>query len=145
MPQGDPQHDNPPEHAHRVIVASLAPSGAERVEQLAVGQRGEQVLDGLQRGAVFQAVPGEERFGVVGHHHGRLPQGVQRPEPESLPITTQQIPESLAPWGKNQGKTAFAMQSAGETGHPWGNGFQRWFGAFSLERTYEESNRLPGR
>jgi hypothetical protein len=41
-------------------------------QQLAVGQRTEQVLDGLQRGAVFQAVPGEERLGGVDDHHGML-------------------------------------------------------------------------
>ena len=49
VPQGDSQDDNPPEHAHRVVAASLAPSRAKRVEQLAVGQSGEQILDGLQR------------------------------------------------------------------------------------------------
>ena len=34
------------------------------------------------------------------------------------------------------------MQSAGETSHFGGNGFQRWFGDFNLQRTYEQSNRL---
>jgi hypothetical protein len=32
VPQGDPQHDHPPEHMHGVVVAPLAPSEAERVE-----------------------------------------------------------------------------------------------------------------
>src|SRR4051812_50220851 len=70
------------------------------------------------------------------------PRGATTKELESLPITTQQIPESLAPWGEKQEKSDFAMQSAGETGHSWGNGFRTWFGAFNLERTYEQSNRL---
>ena len=38
VPQGDPQDDDAPEHDDRVVVAPLAPRGAERVEQLAVGQ-----------------------------------------------------------------------------------------------------------
>ena len=46
-PQGDPQHDETPEHVvHRVIIAPLAPGSAERFEQLAVGECGEQILDG---------------------------------------------------------------------------------------------------
>ena len=53
MPQDDPQDDHAPEHRHRVIVTPLAPRGAERIEQLAIRQRGEQILDGLQRGIVF--------------------------------------------------------------------------------------------
>ena len=32
VPQCDPQHDDTPEHAHRVVVLPLAPGGAERVE-----------------------------------------------------------------------------------------------------------------
>ena len=50
VPQGDPQDDHPPEHGHRVVVAALAPGGAERVEQLAIGEGGEQILDGLSEG-----------------------------------------------------------------------------------------------
>ena len=75
VPQGDPQHDDPPEHVHRVIVAPLAPGDAERVEQLAVGECGEQILDGLQRGTVFQAVPGEEWLGGVDDHRRRRTSG----------------------------------------------------------------------
>jgi hypothetical protein len=75
VPQGDPQHDDAPEHMNRVIIASLAAGGSKGVEQFAVGESGEEILDRMQRGAVFQAVPGEERFGSVDDHGERLVQG----------------------------------------------------------------------
>ena len=73
VPQGDPQDDDPPEDMHRVVVAALAAGAAERVEQLGIGQGREQILDGLQRGAVFERFPSEQRLGGVEDHHGRGP------------------------------------------------------------------------
>ena len=57
MPQDDPQNDDAPEDMHRVVIAAFASSPAERVEQLGIGQGREQILDGLQGGAVFRAIP----------------------------------------------------------------------------------------
>jgi hypothetical protein len=39
-------------------------------------------------------------------------------------ITTQQIPETLAPWSKNRRKIVPAMESAGKTGNIWGIAFR---------------------
>src|SRR5262249_23117243 len=50
-------------------ISSLAPRDSERVPEFAVGQGGEEILDGLQRGAVFEAIPGEERLGFVKDQH----------------------------------------------------------------------------
>ena len=73
VPQGDPQDDDAPEDMDRVVVAALAAGPAERVEELGIGQGREQILDGLQRGAVFERFPIEERLGRVEDHHGRGP------------------------------------------------------------------------
>ena len=73
VPQGDPQDDDPPEDMHRVVVAALAAGAAERVEQLGIGQGREQILDGLQGGAIFERLPVEQRLGRVEDHHGRGP------------------------------------------------------------------------
>ena len=100
VPQRDPQHDDAPEHAHRVVVPPLAPGGAERVEQLAIGQRGEQILDGLQRGAVFQAVPGEERFGTVDDHHERQSRGWREEERRPHPLLRNKYPHRSRRGGK---------------------------------------------
>ena len=89
VPQRDPQDDDAPEDGHGVVVAALAPSGTERVEQLAIGEGGEQILDGLQRGTVFEGVPGEQRLGGVDDHHGRLTRGFARRDTEPTMITTQ--------------------------------------------------------
>ena len=82
VPQGDPQDDDPPEHRHGVVVAALAPGAAERVEQLAIGQGREQILDGLQRGAVFEGFPIEQRLGGVDDHHGRVDPRIAREQVE---------------------------------------------------------------
>ena len=57
----------------RSVVALLAPSGAERVEQLGIGEGTEQIRDGLQGGTVFEGVPIEERLGRMKDHHEREP------------------------------------------------------------------------
>ena len=77
MPKCDPQHNHPPEYRDREVITALAPSGSERVEQFAIGQRGEQILDGLERRTVFEAVPGKQRLGRVDDHHGRLTRGLR--------------------------------------------------------------------
>ena len=74
---------------------------------------------------------------------GGRPEGVERRGAEATPITTQQIPASLAPWSKNREKIALAMQSTGKTGLYWGNGFLAGLGSLDLENTCEQSNRLP--
>src|SRR5271156_3114009 len=56
---------------HGVVISALAPSPAERVEQLGIGEGAEEILDRLERGAVFQRVPIEQRLGRVQDHHGR--------------------------------------------------------------------------
>ena len=66
-----------PKHRHSVVIAALAPSGTERVEQLAIGECGEKILDRLERRIVFEAVPSEQGFGRVDDHHGRLTQGLR--------------------------------------------------------------------
>ena len=83
-----------------VVVAPLAPGGAEGVEQLAVGQRGEQVLDGLQRGAVFEAVPGEERLGGVDDHHGERTPRVGRRGEEATTLYYATNPRSVGAVGE---------------------------------------------
>ena len=72
--QDDAEDDHAPEHGDRIVVASLAASVAERIEELGVRQGGEQILDGLQGGAVLEAIPGEEGLGCVNDHHGSLTQ-----------------------------------------------------------------------
>ena len=77
MPQRHPQDNDPPEYRDRVVIAALTPSDTERVEQFAIGQRGEKILDRLERRTVFEAVPGEQRLGRVDDHHGRLTRGLR--------------------------------------------------------------------
>jgi hypothetical protein len=69
--EGDAQDDDTPEDVHGVVVAALAAGLAERVEELGIGRGGEQILDGLQRGAVLERLPIEQRLGGVKDHHGR--------------------------------------------------------------------------
>jgi hypothetical protein len=68
--QGGSEDDDAPEDGDRIVVASLAASVAKRLEELAIGQGGEEILDGLQGGTVFEFIPGEERVGGVNDHHG---------------------------------------------------------------------------
>ena len=58
-----------------VVVATLAPSRAQRVEQLGIGEGTEEILDGLQGGTVFEGVLIEERLGRMKDHHEREPGG----------------------------------------------------------------------
>ena len=57
-----------PAATDRIVVPAPAVSGLQRNEEFLVGQRVEQLLDGFQRGAVFQGVTGEQRLG--GKHDG---------------------------------------------------------------------------
>lgn len=68
VPQGEGQHDDAPQDVHGIVIASLAPGVAERLQQPGVGEDGEQLAQRGQRGAVFQAVPGEEGFGLGDPH-----------------------------------------------------------------------------
>src|SRR5262249_35292785 len=63
--------DDTPEDVHGVVIAALAAGPTQGVEQLGIGQGGQQILDGLQRGAVFERPPIEQRLGGVEDHHGR--------------------------------------------------------------------------
>ena len=54
---------------------TLLGSGRSPGNQVPVGQGGEEIADGLQRGTVFEAIPGEERLGFVNDQHGRLTEG----------------------------------------------------------------------
>ena len=67
---------------------------------------------------------------------------MERRVAETTPITTQQIPESLAPWGKNREKITLAMQKAGKIGNFWGNAFPSRVGTLELLSTCVQSNRL---
>src|SRR5262249_37271255 len=69
--EGDAQDHDAPEEVDGVVVAPLAAGLAERVEELGIGEGGEQILDGLERGAVFERLPIEQRLGGVEDHHGR--------------------------------------------------------------------------
>ena len=73
VPQGDPQDDDPPEDVDGVVVSSLASGVSEGVEELGVGEGVEELLDGAERGAVFELVPGEQGLGGGDDHHGRGP------------------------------------------------------------------------
>src|SRR5262249_12654739 len=57
MPQRDPQDDDAPEHVDGVIVPAFAARRAQRVEQLAIGESSQEILDGLQRRTVFESIP----------------------------------------------------------------------------------------
>ena len=72
MPQCDGKDDDAPQDMDGVVVASFAACAAERFEQGGVGEGGEEFADGFERGAVFEAVPGEQGFGV-GNDHGDVP------------------------------------------------------------------------
>ena len=102
VPQGDPQDDDAPEHGDGVLVASLAACDAERLEQLAVGQGGEEILDGLERGAVFESVPGEEWFGGVNDHHQSVAGGprVGKRGREATPLLRNKSPKCWRGGGK---------------------------------------------
>src|SRR5262249_20077716 len=53
------------------VVAALASGPAEGLEQLGIGQSGEEIPDGSQRGAIFERLPIEQRLGGMKDHHGR--------------------------------------------------------------------------
>ena len=119
--EGDPQDDCAPEDVHGVVIAALAAGPAQRVEQLGVGQGGEQILDGLQRGAVFERLPIEQGLGGVEDHHGRGHRMVDDGYRATLSLATQLIPATLAARSKNRGEWGFAGQSPEEFEGPWGN------------------------
>jgi hypothetical protein len=101
------------------------------VEQLAIGQGGQQIFDGLQRGAIFQAVPGEEGLGGVDVIMGGGPEGekAKRGADTTYYATN---PRTVGALGEKSSAMAFTMQSAGKTGHFWGNVFRSRVGTLEL-------------
>lgn len=87
MPEGDGQDDDAPQDVDGVVVAAFAAGAAERFEQGAIGEGGQQVADGLERGAVFEAVPGEQGLGL-GNDQGDVPCQVAMGEADCLCCAT---------------------------------------------------------
>ena len=74
VPQGDLQDEHAPQHMHGILVAAAAAMPPQPFQQLGVGQACQDFADGFQAWAVFEAVPGEERF-RGGDDHGGPPCG----------------------------------------------------------------------
>ena len=69
VPQGDGQDERAPEDLDGIVVAPLAAGRPERLEEWVIGDGFEEDADGLQRGGIFESVPGEQRLGD-GDFHG---------------------------------------------------------------------------
>ena len=56
-----------------IVVSAVASGVAEGVEEFGVGESVEELLDGAERGAVFEFVPGEQGSGSGDNPHGEFP------------------------------------------------------------------------
>jgi hypothetical protein len=63
MPQQDLQQADSPQDVDGVVIASSSAPPSQGGQQLGVWDGGEEFLDGLEVGAVVEAVPGEEGLG----------------------------------------------------------------------------------
>jgi hypothetical protein len=66
----DGEEEGAPEGEEGIVVATFASSGGKGIEEGLIGDGFEEGAEGLQRGGIFEGVPGEEGFGD-GDFHGR--------------------------------------------------------------------------
>ena len=90
MPQDDSQQDDSPSDLHRAIVASVATMPPQPLQELGIGDGGEKLPDGAQRGAVLQTIPREQWLGH-GDEHGAASLSWVRPQhiPHRIPAQVQ--------------------------------------------------------
>src|SRR5262249_54399167 len=102
--QGDGEQDDAPQAWDGVVVASVPAGGVQALEELLVGDGGEEVAEGGEGGEVLQVFPGEQWVGGVQQHDE--PPVVRRWR------ITQRIPRPQVGWGKNPGKMVGTAKEA---------------------------------
>ena len=135
-----------PSDMHRVVVAAPTAILAQHSSSSRVGDGGEELFDGGQAGAVFQAIPGEQGLGH-GDVHGDLlaSSGGNRLGPS---IHRKLIPAQGEAWSKNRGNfggnEANRRQLPRKMDGPAGKGFFDRLPMRAISRGYAQRKRLRG-
>ena len=68
MAEEDGEQQDAPEDRDGIVVAAATAMESETLEELGIGYGSEEGADGDAGGIVFEAIPGEERFGDGDEH-----------------------------------------------------------------------------